>query len=181
MSNPFVIIETGVFASIAALESTPPMAALICATLAHRIATPPAGTPVLDKGWWSKVFNSIPLLNAATSVSGSIADAKPDNLASLCLGYGVVRDVPTAQQALARWIGAIAPQQISLNAIAVTGSASLINLSLAFLDIGTSAFVRTDATINSGTSANSKSLQSLFGSASPLTCEPYFCNLQGSS
>lgn len=177
MINPYLNVQAGVFVGLPGNQATPSLASQICAMLAHRVAEPPQGRGTLDRDWWSKAFNSIPLLSVTASANSTIPEATPATLAGLCLGVGVSGDVPGAQDNLARWIGAAHPLPTSLNSLAVTGTASVINLSLAFLDIAGGNVTRTDATINVGTPANRNVLQSVFGSEQPLGNEPYFCAL----
>ncbi|TCM16489.1 hypothetical protein EDF56_10768 [Novosphingobium sp. PhB165] len=177
MINPYISVQAGVFAGLPGNLGVPSLASQICAMLARRIAEPPQGRGVLAPDWWSQAFNSIPLLSVTASGTSSISGAKPATLAALCLGVGVVSDIPTAQDKLAKWISGGAVPPSSLNSLAVTGTASLINLSLAFLDVPGGSVTRTDGTINIGTPANKQQLQSIFGTETPLSNEPYFCAL----
>ena len=177
MSNPYVNVQAGVFVGLPGNPGIPSLASQICAMLARRIAEPPQGHDPLDREWWSQAYNSIPMLAITASGASSISEAKPAALAALCLGVGIVGDVPTAPDKLAKWISGSAVLPTTLNSLAVTGTGSVINLSLAFLDVAAGSVMRTDGTINTATPANKQQLQSLFGGEKTLSDEPYFCAL----
>lgn len=177
MNNPYISLEAGVFLGLPGNLGVPSLASQICAMLARRIAEPPQGRGALDPDWWSQAFNSIPLLSVTASATSSYSEAKPAALAALCLGTGVVGDAPTAQAKLAKWLTDAALLPTTLNSLAVTGAGSLINLSLAFLNVSGGTVTRSDGTINIGTPANKQQLQSIFGTEKPLSNEPYFCAL----
>ena len=145
--------------------------------LARRIAEPPQGHGVLDRDWWSQAFNSIPMLAVTASGTSSISEAKPAALSALCLGTGIVGDVPAAREKLAKWLSGAGVLTTNLNSLAVTGTGSVINLSLAFVDVTTGSVMRTDGTINTAIPGNKQQLQSIFGAEKALSNEPYFCAL----
>lgn len=177
MANPFTVVQAGIFATLPPLPGEISMAALICAALARRLASPPAKTGLLDRAWWSEAFNSVPLLSPSATVTGSVASPSPANMAALCLGTGVTADAPGGRDALADWISAISPQPVMLNSIAVTEAGDLIHLSLAFVDAVAGNFARTEAVIDAS-AANTGNLQSVFGAVQPLTTQPYYCSLR---
>ncbi len=179
MNNPFITVQVGVFATVASSGSKPALAEKICAALAVRIAEL-AGQSPLDTPLWTTVFSKVPFVSPATEVSGSISGHDPAAWAAICLGEGIVSDAPGALEALAVWIAAQDPFPAKLNCLAVTSdNAGLIHMSLAFADTIAGTFRRTDAVLNvHGTLSRQQDLDTIFGAATPLDRQPYFCSLQ---
>lgn len=177
MSNPFSILQAGVFASVPDYQGEAPLSALMIAALANRMLRPPAQLGPLDKSWWSAAFNAIPMLSATSEVAGSLSSPTALAIATVCLGSGVIGDVPRGRDALAAWIAAQSELPTTLSCIAATGTTGLIHVSLAFIDVGAGTFARTDGVINAVSAASAKQLQSIFGATEPLADEPYHCSL----
>jgi hypothetical protein len=177
MNNPFIKVQAGVFATVPSSGGKPNLAEKICAALALRIAELGAGQDRLDPPLWTMVFNKVPFVSPATEVSGSISGLDPAACAAICLGEGVVSDAAGAPEALAAWIAALDPLPAKLNCLAVTSdNAGLIHMSLAFADPVGGTFRRTDTVLNAH--GSQQELDAIFGLATPLDRQPYFCSLQ---